>query len=163
MLWHSLALCIWQFPPSWTWIVLKSVLLPPGREQESFPDSWYYQHNSVRGNDGHTFFFLLLPRLHYDLAAVGAEKGPWNEEITTADTFKLSVGSVSNISLTTDIWPMSTPSSSKSNGFSEASSSTLDFFGVRASLAMSSSTDFRPCRRIGSNYSRKGGDPSVAF
>ena len=61
MLWHSLALCIWQFPPSWTWIVLKSVLLPPGREQESFPDSWYYQHNSVRGNDGHTFFFCFFP------------------------------------------------------------------------------------------------------
>ena len=43
---------------SWTWIVHKSVLLPPGREQESFPDSWYYQHTSVRGNDGQNFFFF---------------------------------------------------------------------------------------------------------
>ena len=97
------------------------------------------------------------------LAAVFTEKDPWNKEITTAGTFKLSVGSVSNVSLATDTWPMSIPSSSKSNGFSEACSSTLDFFGVRASLAMSSSTDFRPCRKIGSSYSRKKGDPVVVL
>ena len=163
MLWHSLALCIWQFPPSWTWIVLKSVLLPPGREQESFPDSWYYQHNSVRGNDGHTFFFASSPTT-LRLGSCWRRERPmkWgNHYCRYLQTFSgKCVEYFSHCRYLTLVYSIFLKIES---GFSEASSSTLDFYGVRASLAMSSSTDFRPCRRIGSNYSRKGGDPSVAF
>ena len=42
----------------------------------------------------------LIPRT---FAAVESEKGPQNNEMDTADTFKMSDGSVSNISFIMDV------------------------------------------------------------